>query len=167
MKDMNSGQKDSLVVYFSHSGNTKVIAEMIQKATGGDIFEIKTIKTYPEDYDAVVAEAKQESQSGYMPELKTKIENFRQYSLVFIGYPIWWYTFPAPVKAFLTGYDFSGKAIAPFCTHEGSGLSKSPEDFAKFCPKSEVLPGLAIRGGSVDSAQSKVSAWLQAIKIRK
>ncbi len=156
-----------LVGYFSHSGNTREIANKIHKNVGGDIFEIKAVKPYPDDYDAVVKQAKQELDSGYKPALKTKIENIKSYDLVFIGYPIWWGTFPAPVKTFLSEYGFSGKTIVPFCTHEGSGLGRSVSDISKLCPKSTLLDSIAIWGRDVKSAQNEVSEWLQKIKITK
>ena len=163
----NTGTKKILVAYFSHSGNTRVIANDIHDIAGGDIFEIKAVQTYPEDYDAVVEKAKQELHSGYKPALKTKVENIGQYDVVFIGYPNWWGTFPAPVKTFLSEYDLSGKTIAPFCTNEGSGLGRSVEDLSKLCPKATLLDGLALRGSTVKTAQNNVSVWLRKIKITK
>ena len=159
--------KKILVAYFSHSGNTREIANQIHKSAGGDIFEIQSVKPYPDDYDAVVQQARQELDSGYKSALKTKIENIKSYDLVFIGYPVWWGTFPAPVKTFLSEYDFSGKTIIPFCTHEGSGLGRSAADISKLCPESSLLEGIAFRGRDVKTAQSKVSQWLQKIIITK
>ena len=156
-----------LVAYFSRSGNTREIANQIHKSVGGDIFEIQSVKPYPHDYDAVVQQVRQELESGYKPALKTKIENIKSYDLVFIGYPNWWGTVPAPVRTFLSEYDFSGKTIVPFCTHEGSGLGQSATDISKHCPKSTLLGGVAIRGRDVKTAQNKVSEWLQKIKITK
>jgi flavodoxin len=120
--------KKILVVYFSHSGNTREIANQIHKSIGGDIFEIQAVKPYPHDYDAVVKQARQELDSGYKPALKTTIESIKPYDLVFIGYPIWWSTVPSAVRAFLSEYDLSGKTIVPFCTHEGSGLRNKGAD---------------------------------------
>ena len=159
--------KNILVAYFSYSGNTREIASQIHKRLGGDIFEIQSVKPYPEDYDAVVKQARQELDPVYKPALKTKIENIKPYDLVFIGYPNWCKTVPAPVRTFLLEYDFSGKTIVPFCTHEGSGLGQSAADISIFCPKSTVLEGVAIRGGDVKAAQNKVSEWLRKIKIMK
>jgi flavodoxin len=161
------GSKKILVAYFSHSGNTREVAEQIHKNVGGAIFEIKAVKSYPNDYDAAVKQAKQELDSGYKPLLKTKIENIRSYDLVFTGYPIWWGTFPAPVGTFLSEYDLSGKTIVPFCTHEGSGLGRSVSDISKLCLKSTLLDGVAIRGRDVKDAQNKLSEWLRKIKITK
>ena len=156
-----------LVAYFSHSGNTREIANQIHKSVGGDIFEIRAAKPYPHDYDAAVELARQELDSGHKPALKARVENIKSYDLVFIGYPVWWSTVPAPIRTFLSEYDFSGKTIAPFCTHEGSGLGRSASDISKLCPKSTLLDGVAIRGGDVKTAQNKLSEWLLKVKITK
>ena len=162
-----SAFKRILVAYFSHSGNTREIASQIHKSVGGGIFEIKSVKPYPNDYDAVVKQARQELDSGYKPALKTKLENIKSYDLVFIGYPNWCGMIPAPVKALLSEYDFSGKTIVPFCTHEGSGLGRSVSDISKLCPKSTLLDGVASRGRDVKSAQNEISEWLHKIKMTK
>ena len=159
--------KKILIAYFSHSGNIHDIAEQIHRMVGGDIFEILAVKTYPNDYDAVVEVARQELDSGYKPDLKTKINNIDSYDSVFLGYPSWWGTFPAPVKTFLSENDFSGKKIMPFCTQEGSGLGRSVVDISKLCPKAILLDGLAIRGSQVRDSKSKLSAWLKEIKFTK
>ena len=159
--------KKTLVAYFSYSGNTREIANQIHKNAGGDIFEIQSVKPYPDDYDEVVQQARQELKSGHKPALKTKVENIKPYDLVFIGYPNWCSTVPAPVRVFLSEYDFSGKTIIPFCTHEGSGLGRSATDISKLCPKSTLLDGIAIRGREVKTAQNEVVEWLRKIKITK
>jgi flavodoxin len=161
------GDKKILVAYFSHSGNTRALANHIHKSVGGDSFEIEAVEPYPDDYDACVRQAKEELNSGLKPALKTRIENTTSYDVVFIGYPIWWGTIPAPVRTFLSEYDLSEKTIAPFCTHEGTGLGRSVTDIAKLCPKSILLDGVAIRGGEVKTAQNKVAEWLRKIKITK
>ncbi|HWQ70884.1 MAG TPA: flavodoxin [Desulfitobacteriaceae bacterium] len=160
-----SGTKENniLVAYFSHSGNTRIIANQIHEKVGGDIFEIVTVNPYPKDYDAVVDQAKQEQEDNYRPELATEVENMDSYDVVFIGYPNWWGTMPMPVFTFLEEYKFSGKTIIPFCTHEGSGLGRSVEDITELCPQSTILDGLAIRGSSVETAQDDVSEWLREI----
>ena len=89
------------------------------------------------------------------------------YNVVFVGYPNWWGTIPMPVATFLSEYDFSGKDIVPFCTNEGSRFGQSITDIKKLCPKSTILNGLAIRGGDVRNAQSKVSEWLRELEMIK
>jgi flavodoxin len=156
-----------LVTYFSHSGNTRVIAHQILERVGGDIFEIVPVDPYPRDYNEVVEQAQKELSEEYKPKLKTRVEKMGSHNLVFVGYPCWWGTIPRPVATFLLEYDFSGKTIAPFCTHEGSRLGRSVADIKKLCPKSTVLNGLAVRGSKVKDAQDEVSGWLRKIGMMK
>ena len=159
--------KKILVVYFSHSGNTRIIGEQIKNATGADIFEIQTVKDYPKDYQTVVEQAKKEINSNYKPKLKTKVNNIEFYDIIFIGSPNWWSTVAPPVATFLTSYNLEGKTIVPFMTHEGSGMGHSVADIKKMCPKSTVLEGLPIRGSYVKRAQEDVTKWLRKINIIK
>jgi flavodoxin len=152
-----------LVAYFSHSGNTRMIAEQIHKNAGGKMFEILSVNTYPADYDAVVEQAKKELDTEFRPSLKTKVTDMDSYTTVFVGYPNWWGTMPRPVAAFLSEYDFAQKTIAPFCTHEGSGLGHSVADIRKMCPQSIVRNGLAISGAEVKNAHDDVFGWLREI----
>lgn len=158
-----SKKENILVAYFSHSGNTQVIANKIYESVGGDIFQIMIVDPYPTDYNAVVNLAKQEQKNGYRPELSTKVENMDSYDVIFVGYPNWWATMPMAVFTFLEEYDFSGKTIIPFCTHEGSALGRSVDDITELCSRSTILDGLAVRGRDVKNAQNKVSEWLRKI----
>jgi flavodoxin len=157
--------KKILVVYFSHSGNTRVVANIINEKAGGDVFEIKTVESYPSEYNAVVEKAKKEQSANARPKLVTAVQDMNAYDIVFVGYPNWWATIPMGVFAFLETYDFTGRTIAPFCTHEGSGLGRSVKDIKKLCPGANVLDGLAIRGSSVHKAQNDVSAWLHTLGV--
>lgn len=162
-----SGNKKILVAYFSRTGNTREIAKQIHKRVGGDIFEIQVKNPYPIDYEAVTKRARQEQESDYKPELKTKIENIGSYDVIFIGSPIWWSRLPPPVVTFLSQYDFSGKTIVPFCTHGGSGQGQTIAEISKLCPKSTVLDGIAVWGKDAKNAQNEVYEWLRRIKITK
>jgi len=159
--------KRILIVYFSHSGNTREIAQQIKNATGGDLFEIQPVTPYPEDYDTVVLQAKSEINSGYKPQLKTKVEKIESYDVMFVGSPNWWNTIAPPVATFLSSYDLSGKTIVPFITHEGSRMGRSVADIKKLCPNSTVLEGLPIRGKSVKSSQDAIVKWLRDIGMTK
>lgn len=150
-----------LIVYFSHSGNTRVIAEYIKEATGGDIFEIQPVKDYPADYNTVVEQAKNEINASYKPELKAKVSGIAKYDVIFVGSPNWWSTIAPPVATFLSSYDLSGKKIVPFITHEGSQLGRSVADIKKLCPKSDVINGYACRGSKVKSARQEVAEWIK------
>ncbi|MBM7581927.1 flavodoxin [Caldicoprobacter guelmensis] len=152
-----------LVTFFSHSGNTKVIAKKIQQLTGGDMFEIKTIKSYPEDYYKTTEVAKEEKRQNVRPELANKLDDISSYEVIFLGYPNWWGTMPMAVFTFLESYDFSGKTIVPFCTHEGSGMGNSERDIKKLCPNAEVLSGIAIRGSNVNRADKDLAGWLMRL----
>lgn len=164
---VNTDNKHILVAYFSHSGNTKVIADKIHENVGGDIFEIKTVDPYPTDYNVVVDQAKKEQEENYRPKLATKVDNINSYDVIFVGYPNWWGTMPMPVFSFLEQYNLSGKTIVPFCTNEGSGLGKSVDDIKKTCTQSTILEGLEVRGTKVNDANKDVSDWLQKIGMTK
>lgn len=163
----SSNPRKMLVAYFSHSGNTKVVALKIQKATGADIFEIKPVKDYPANYNAVVEQAKKEINTNFKPALKRKVSDFSQYNMIFIGSPNWWTTIAPPVSTFLSSYNFEGKTIVPFITNEGSGFGNAISDIKKLCPKSIILEGIAIRGSNVQSANADVKNWLKKIKLIK
>lgn len=158
-----TGAGRALVVYYSRSGNTRVVAEAIHAAVGGDIVELQPVTPYPEAYRATTDQARRELASDYKPPLKNRIEQIEAYDVVFVGSPNWWGTVAGPVRTFLSEYDLSGKRIAPFITHEGSALGRSVADIKAVCPKAAVLDGLAVRGGRAASAQGEVSAWLKKL----
>ena len=169
----------SLIAYFSRKGNnyvggsivelsignTEVIAKKLQKLTGSDLFQIKTMKTYPDDYTEATNIAQAEKRENARPELTAKVEDMDSYDVIILGYPNWWGTIPMAVLTFLEAYDFSGKTIVPYCTHEGSGMGSSEQDIKKACPHATVLSGLAIRGGSVHNADKDVTTWLRKLDL--
>ena len=152
-----------LIAYFSHSGNTRTVAEQIHTRIGGELFSIETVVAYPSDYHTVVEQAKREWNSGYCPPLKTKINHLETYDILLIGSPNWWGTIAPPIRTFLENMDGNGKTLAPFITHEGSGLGRAEADLQKLCPKATVLHGLAIRGGSIRHAQNEIQHGLQKL----
>lgn len=144
-------------------GNTEVVADMIREITGGDVFSIDTVQSYPRDYSATTNVAKKELNDNARPGLSGHVENMDSYNVIFLGYPNWWGTMPMPVFTFLEEYDFFGKTIVPFCTHEGSGLGRSEKDIVKLCPKAKLLKGLAIQGSRVSAAKKDVTDWLNEL----
>nr|WP_320039129.1 flavodoxin [uncultured Bacteroides sp.] len=162
-----STAKKILVVYFSHSGNTRVIANQIKELTSGDIFEIQPAKAYPSDYQVCVDQAKKEINANYKPALKTKLKSISSYDIIFVGSPCWWATMAPPVATFLSSYDFTGKTIVPFMTHEGSRMGRYASDIKKLCPKAKILEGLPVRGSNVKEAKGDVNKWLREIKVIK
>ena len=140
-------------------GNTEIVAEFIQKAVGGELFEIDTVKNYPVDYTECTEVAKVEIQQKARPELKNYLASIDEYDKIFLGYPIWWSVPPMAVSTFLEKYNFGGKKIIPFATHEGSGLGGSVSYLKKICPSAEILSGLAIHGADAKNSESEVSSW--------
>ena len=141
-------------------GNTELIAEMIQKHVGGELFEIDTVKQYPIDYTECTLVAKDELRQKTRPELKKYLDDVNQYDVIYLGYPCWWGLPPMAVFTFLERYDWKGKIIRPFSTHEGSGLGGSISQIKKACPGSEVKAGLAIHGADAARSEAAVVNWL-------
>lgn len=155
----------TLVVYFSRTNNTKSVAEHIHSRVGGDIFHVSAKKPYPRDYHEATRIARDELDNDERPELAAAIspEDMKSYDVIFFGYPIWWGTFPMAMFTFLEQHDFTGKTIVPFCTHGGSGLSRSQDDIAKLAPGATLRQGLAVRGDSANRAQDDVDNWLRRL----
>ena len=143
-------------------GNTEVLARMIEAATGGDLFEIDTVEPYPAGYHETTAVAREELRERARPPLRELPASVDGYDVVFLGYPNWWGTPPMAVFTFLEAFDFSGKTMVPFCTHEGSGMGRSERDVAAACPGATVFEGLAVTGGSVQGAEPAVRSWIEA-----
>lgn len=175
-ENISHAQGKILVAYFSRigneygvgnisKGNTAIVAEIISKKVGGDLFEIKTAQSYPADYDECTKIASREKAAKARPALVRKVENFSDYDTIFLGYPIWWGDAPMAIYTFLESYDFSGKKIIPFCTHGGSGLSSTDQQITLACPNSKILRGFEIRGTTAQKnfseTDSKVAAWLK------
>ncbi|MBE6098761.1 MAG: flavodoxin [Anaerovibrio sp.] len=158
--------KRILVVYFSRAdentggvgyiekGNTRILAEMVADITKGDLFEIKTVKSYPKEYRPATEVAKQEKENNERPEINGPLPDMSQYDVIFLGYPIWWSDLPMGVYTFLEKENFAGKTIIPFCTHEGSGIGNT-EQFIAETTKAKVLPGLEMRGKKAQTQQAE------------
>ena len=145
-------------------GNTEHMAKVIQSVTGADLFEIDTVQKYPLGYTDTTRVAKVEYQKQTRPELKTMLDSINDYDVIYLGYPKWWSTMPMACFTFLDAYDFSGKTIIPFCTHEGSGLGNSVRDIRKSCPSANVLDGYALTGSAVRSSHVLIENWLNPYK---
>ena len=140
-------------------GNTERVAEYIQKAVGGDLFELETVREYAKDYHECTEEAMAEKKSNARPALKKLPESIDQYDTIFLGYPNWWGTAPMAVFTFLDAFDFTGKTIVPFCTNEGSGMGGSERELKKICKSAEIASGLSIHGAEAAKSEGKVVAW--------
>ena len=154
-----------LVAYFSWSGNTEQVAQMIADDLNADLFQIIPVEAYTDDYNAVVDQAQQEQSEGARPEIAGEVENFDAYQTVFIGYPNWWSDVPMIINTFLEGYDFTGKTVIPFCTHGGGGFGNSIASITAGAKGATILDGLAVSGSSVSEAQENVQTWLDALEL--
>lgn len=171
----------TLVAYFSRAdenygvgvveeGNTAKVAKIIVQKTGAKLFEIKTVRAYSKDYEKATEEASQEKREKARPKLSADLaqSEIDKYDTIFIGYPIWWGDLPMAVYTFLEGKNLDGKVIAPFCTHEGSGISGTDKTIRKKFKKATVKDGLSLRGTTAqnDRAESEraVSSWLKEIR---
>lgn len=169
-------KKHILVSFFSRAGenygvgvipvgNTAVIGRYIADALDADIFEIVMEKPYSDKYKECTAQAKADLQDNARPSFIGDVNEMDQYDTIFLGYPNYWGTYPKVVDTFLERYAFSGKKIAPFCTHEGSGFGSSLADLAKKCPHSTLLKGYDCHGTAVGSAEKDVRRWLKGLGI--
>ena len=150
--------KRTLVAYYSYSGNTKAVAEKIQKLTNSDLFEIEVKEAYPTGYNDVVKQAKLEKQNDVYPELKDN-GNVENYDVIYLGTPVWWYTMATPVKTFLKENNFEGKVIIPFCTHGGGGASATYTDISKYAPNAKVLQGFTSYENS--AKETEIQQWVE------
>ena len=161
----SSGSK-ALVVYFTHSGNTRTVARQIARAAGADLLEIVPETPYPAEYRACVEQAKKEIAAGAHPAISTPIPDLSAYDTLYVGSPCWWATIAPPVATFLEACDLSGKTLAPFMTHEGSRMGRTVDDLRKLCPAATVTEGLAVRGSAAGQAAPAIDAWLNKIGRR-
>lgn len=180
--DSSTSDSDSriLVAYFSRAGenynvgtvekgNTQIMAEMIAEETGGTLFKIETVTPYPSNYDECTDVAKQEQNDNARPELKEVVDNFDDYDTIILGYPIWWGDMPMAMYTFLESYDFSGKTVLPFNTHEGSGEAGTTGKIQSALPQATVLEGLAVQGKTAqedrDETMTTIQEWLSQNQI--
>lgn len=163
----------NLIIYYSRKGqnyvngricdlekgNTKVCAEFIQKAVGGDLFEIQTVRPYSEDYHICTLEAKQELAENVRPKLTEYLNDISDYDNIFVCGPCWWNTFPMAVFSQLERLDFTGKKIIPLMTHEGSGLGNCEHDLRKVCNGATFGNGMAVHGADALKSENAVASW--------
>ena len=140
-------------------GNTEIVAEFIQKAVGGDLFEIDTVTPYSANYYECINDAQMEQREDARPEIKKYVEDMSKYHTIFVGYPNWWGQMPMCMCTFLEHYDFTGKRIIPFCTHEGSGMGQSEMQILRLCKGANIYSGLAIHGAEAAESEEEVASW--------
>ena len=155
----------TLVSYFSWSGNTEQMAQMIQAETDGDLFEIEPATPYTDDYNTLLDVAQQEQADNARPELASQVENWESYDVVFVGYPDWWSDAPMLIYSFLEAYDWEGKTLVPFCTSGGSGFGRSLDKLPDSAPDATIVEGLHVSGSRVDGASEEIASWIDGLNL--
>lgn len=157
--------KKILVAYFSASGVTKRAASLLAKAAGADLFEIQPKTPYTAaDLDWANKKSRSSMEMNdpaSRPEIGGRAENMSGYAVVFLGFPIWWYTAPTIIKTFLESYDFSGKEIVLFATSGGSGLGKT-ESALKPCAPNAVWKGGKLLNGA---SEASLKSWVERLDL--
>ena len=164
--DSNNKTGKVLIAYFSWSGNTRGIAQEIQRQTGADLFEISPVNPYSTDYNTVLMEAQEDQHSQARPELSGHVDNMDEYDTIILGYPNWWASIPMPIASFLEEYDFAGKRIIPFCSHGGGRFGQSLTAIAKLAPDAMIGEGLSVHYSGDSATPDEIAAWLDANGIK-
>lgn len=154
-----------LIAYFSWSGNTEQVAQIIQQETGGDLFEIAPATPYTDDYNELLDIAQQEQSDNARPELAGQVENWEQYDTIFVGYPNWWSDAPMAVYTFLESYDWDGKTLVPFNTSASGGFGRSLSGLEESASGAAILEGISFTERTLGDAQSEVTAWLDGLGL--
>ncbi|KQW70782.1 flavodoxin [Phenylobacterium sp. Root77] len=160
------GASNTLVAYFTRSGNTRVIAGTIQRMLGADLFEIRAAQPYPEDYEATVEQARRERDGGREPALASTVPEIAAYDTVFLGFPIWGETAPPVIRAFLRAHDLAGKTVRPFITHGGYGLGSSLVVLKDLAPSAKIEPPFSMEADQERRTLNQVRSWLGAAQTR-
>ena len=156
----------TLVAYFSATGNTEGVAELLQTALDADLYEIVPEVAYTSEdlnYSSDDCRANREQNDpDARPAIDGSVENMDSYDVIFLGYPIWWGEAPKIISTFLESYDFTGKTIVPFCTSGSSGIGSSAEHLAGLAGSSTWLEGARFAPGA---SQEEVAAWVDGLEL--
>lgn len=156
-----------LIVYYSLTGTTERVAELLQQKTGGDIHRLETETPYPEDYDEVTNEVTSERESGSIRALKGQLPDISAYDLVFIGGPVWGGEPANPLQKYLSETDFDGVRVAGFWT-SGGNSGDYANRFSEQVKNADVRDGLDLTGAadmSEGDLDEQVNTWLKALGV--
>jgi flavodoxin len=166
-QDQPTKEDSILIVYLTRTGSTEAVARMIQDTVGGTLVSLELEQPYPKDYQAHVAQVVRENESGYLPPLKTSIDNIEKYDMVFLGFPTWDMQLPPPMKSFLNDYDLSDKTVIPFNTNGGYGVGSSFQDVEERCSNCTILKGFSVEGGRERDGIFFVMEGDKEVEVRK
>ena len=151
-----------LVLYYSQTSNTKVVAQEIATRLNADIEEIVPVEPYDTAFEATIERCMKEREQGITPEIQPLKSNIADYDVIFIGYPVWFGTYAPPVAALLDKIDLGGKKVVPFCTFGSGGLESSTKDLAAKQPNAKILRGYGVRAARMDAVTKEVDQFLKA-----
>lgn len=151
-----------LVLYYSQTSNTKLVADEIANRLNADIEEIVAVNPYDGSFTETIERCLQERNEGVTPEIQPVKADIASYDVIFIGYPIWFGTYAPPVITFLKNVDLGGKKIVPFCTYGSGGLESSVKDLREAQPNAEVLDGYGVRAARLDAVPYEIDQYLKA-----
>jgi flavodoxin len=154
----------TLVAYFSRSGNTRVVAGLIDRSLGADLFEIRAATSYPQDYLETVAQATRERDRGFTPSLASRVTDLATYDTVYLGFPIWGETAPPPIRSFLKTHDLAGKTLIPYVTHGGYGLGNSQTVLTSLAPGARIQRAFSMQADQERQTMNTVNGWLEEIR---
>ena len=153
-------QQKALVLYYSETGTTKIVAQEMQKQLGADIEEIEAVVPYTGNFQETIQRGQREMQSGEMPALKPLKKQIADYDIIFLGYPIWFGTYANPIITLVKEQDFAGKTVVPFCTFGSGGLNTSTDALKTALPKATIAKGYGVRTARVASAPKEINRFL-------
>ncbi|EKN3722987.1 MULTISPECIES: flavodoxin [Yersinia] len=190
----SSAQSRTLIIYFSQpeemkpdavdgfsgasvlqkntpkTGSTQFVAQLIQEQTHGDLFRIETTTPYPRQHDALLRVAEKEQQTKARPSLKTPLPDLSDYDIIYVGYPIWWYTMPMVIYGLFEQNDFAGKTVIPFTTHGGSRLADSLREIARMQPQAKLVTrALSISRNDISGPEvpAQVEQWVKQVQPQR
>jgi len=156
-------QMKTLVAYFSATGTTKAVAQQLAEVTGADLHEIKPEKPYTDaDLDWQDKQSRstiEMEDKSSRPAITEKLPNMQEYDVIYVGFPIWWYTCPTIINTFMESYDFKGKTVIPFATSGGSSIKKACEDLKTAYPEVNWKEGKLLNRAS----KSEIEEWISGL----
>lgn len=155
-----------LIVYFSYTGNTRMIANKIRDKLNCDILEIKTVIPYSSDYETVVNDEQNSESSTKLPDILDIELDLNKYDEIILGTPVWWYRSAPAIRTFLTKNNLSNKVIKPFATNAG-WLGRTFKEITNLCPNSQVEPGMNIvfesYSNNLVTSEQEIDSWLATL----
>ena len=162
-KQEKKEMKKTLVAYFSASGVTEGVAKQLAEVTGGELHKIQPEQPYTDadlDWRDKQSRSSVEMQDKKSrPTITNKLANMQDYDVVYVGFPIWWYTCPTIINTFMESYDFKGKTVIPFATSGGSSIKKACEDLKATYPDVNWKEGKLLNRAS----KQELETWIKGL----